>query len=106
MKFRGIQVRIHFSTFAFALLLIAAGFVKELIAIFVTVFVHEGGHIYIAKKLKVEVLQVNIYPFGGIALLDSVVFIRPDLEVLVALAGPMSNIFLRFLVNLFHKFYK
>lgn len=96
MKLRGIEVKIHFSTFVFALLFIAAGFTKELIAIFVTVFIHELGHIYIAKKLKVEVLQVNIYPFGGIALLDSIVFIRPDLEVLTALAGPMSNIFFAF----------
>ncbi|HHW56910.1 MAG TPA: peptidase [Clostridia bacterium] len=100
MKVRGIEVKVHFSTFIFVFLLITAGFIKELIAIFTTVFVHEWGHIYAARKLKVEVLQLSIYPFGGIALLDSVVFIRPDLEILVALAGPMSNIFFAFLGEL------
>ncbi|MBE3579821.1 MAG: M50 family metallopeptidase [Caldanaerobacter subterraneus] len=99
------KVKVHFSTFVFGLLLIFLGFVKELFSIFLVVCVHETGHVLAAKKLKVEVLEVNIYPFGGVAFLDPTVFIRPDLEILIALAGPFFNIFFAFLSELFFQIF-
>jgi stage IV sporulation protein FB len=91
------RIKIHFSTFLFGILLIFFGFAEEFFSIAFVLCLHEAGHILAAKRLKVEVLEVNVYPFGGVASLDPSIFIRPDLEILIALAGPFSNIFFAFL---------
>lgn len=100
MKICGIKVNINPFTWIFAVLLIFAGYFLELSAIMLTVLVHELSHIYAAKKVKIEVLQIDIFPFGGTIVLDSIAFIRPDLEILIAFAGPMSNIFFSFFLVL------
>ncbi|MGB9780086.1 M50 family metallopeptidase [Caldanaerobacter sp.] len=94
------RIKVHFSTLLFGILLIFFGFSKEFFCIAVVLGLHEAGHILAAKRLKVEVLELDIYPFGGVAFLDPSIFIRPDLEILIALAGPFSNIFFAFLSEL------
>lgn len=100
MKIYGIKININPFTWIFVILLIVTGYPAELAAILLTVLVHEFGHVYAAKKFNIEVLQIDIFPFGGIAVLDSIVFVRPDIEILIALAGPLSNIFFAFFIML------
>lgn len=100
MKIYGIKININPFTWIFALFLIFAGYFLELSAIMLTVLIHEMSHIYIARKVNIEVMQIDIFPFGGTIVLDSVAFIRPDLEILIAFAGPMSNIFFSFFLVL------
>ncbi|SNX55154.1 M50 family metallopeptidase [Thermoanaerobacterium sp. RBIITD] len=86
------KIKINPFTWVFVLLLIITRYYVELVNIVLTVAIHEFSHFIMAKRLNVNVLQIEIFPFGGAAILDSSLFIRPDLEILIALAGPLSNL--------------
>lgn len=92
MKIDDFKLKINPFTWVFILLLIITGFYLESVNIILTIIIHEMSHYYVAKKLNVTVIQVEIFPFGGAAIFDSDIFIRPDLEIVIALAGPLSNI--------------
>jgi len=98
MNIYGVKVNINFFTWVFLFFFVVTGYFKEMFFIILTVLIHELSHIYAAKKVGIDVLQLDIYPFGGTAILDSIVFIRPDLEIIIALSGPISNIFFSFLI--------
>lgn len=101
MKIDDLKLKINPFTWVFILLLIITGFYIELINIILTVAIHEISHYYVAKKLNVNIIQVEIFPFGGAAIFESEIFIRPDLEIVIALAGPLSNlVFIMILVIL------
>jgi stage IV sporulation protein FB len=104
MNIDGLRIKINPLTWVFILLLITTGYYVELVNITLSVLIHELSHAYIAKKLKINILQIEIFPFGGAAILDSVVFVRPDIEILIALAGPLSNIIFVFILLMIMQF--
>ncbi|AFK87116.1 peptidase M50 [Thermoanaerobacterium aotearoense SCUT27] len=91
MKIDDVKIKINPFTWVFILLLVLAGLYIELIDIILTVAIHEVSHYLVAKKLNINMIQIEIFPFGGAAVFDSEIFIRPDLEIIIALAGPLSN---------------
>lgn len=97
----GVKIKVNPFTWVFILLLVFTGYLVEFINIVLTLFIHELSHAYAAKKLKVEILEVDIFPFGGAFILDSSAFLRPDIEILIALAGPLANLVFVLLLNMF-----
>ncbi len=59
-------IKINSSTYYFLVLFFICGLIKEAIMIFIIVFVHEVGHALTAYINGYKVLEINIYPFGGI----------------------------------------
>ncbi|WP_333510325.1 M50 family metallopeptidase [Thermoanaerobacterium saccharolyticum] len=99
MKIDDVKIKINPFTWVFILFLVLAGLYIELIDIILTVAIHEVSHYLVAKKLDINMIQIEIFPFGGAAVFDSEIFIRPDLEIIIALAGPLSNaIFIMMLI--------
>ncbi len=84
----GIPVRVHWS---FLLLLLLPTPVSWLVALFGSVLVHELGHALVARHLGVRVLDVTLWPLGGMARLASMPE-EPRIEAWVALAGPAVNV--------------
>ena len=69
-------------------------------SIFVTVLLHELGHAFAAKKFNIETKDITLLPIGGLARLEKIPE-RPSEELIVAVAGPMVNITLAFLIYFF-----
>lgn len=101
----GIPVRIHITFFLFLALvasehaesrqaaLTEIGFVLTL---FFCVVLHEFGHALMARQMGVRTRDIILYPFGGVAsLLDHA---RPFAEWCIALAGPLVNVAIFFLL--------
>lgn len=85
----GIPVRIHWSFLV--LLLLFWGQPWLLVAVFGSVLLHELGHAVVARRFGVRVLDITLWPLGGMARLAEMPE-TPRVEALVALAGPAVNV--------------
>lgn len=115
-KVFGISVKVH-ATFFLLLLLAMSGGVRLIfliIAVFFFVTVHELCHSLAAKKFGIKVREITLLPIGGISSMSKMPE-KPVQELVIALAGPLSNIAvvlifffpMKHLVgaeNLFHQF--
>lgn len=63
------------------------------IAVFLCILLHEFGHALMARRFQVETKDIVLLPFGGMARLSHLPE-KPVQEFLVALAGPMVNLFI------------
>ncbi len=52
---------------------------------------HELGHALVARRLGLRVLDITIWPLGGMARLEGL-YRKPEVEAPVALAGPVVNL--------------
>lgn len=58
--------------------------------IVVSVMVHEFGHVVMARQFGVRVLDVTLWPFGGVSRIEQI-SAQPRNEFLISLAGPAMN---------------
>jgi len=100
----GIQVRIHWLFFLLPAIVavppILAGHLDAALAsllgvllLFGFVLLHEFGHSLAAKRLGIPVLDITLWPLGGLARLGRMPE-RPSAELFVAVAGPFVNLLL------------
>ncbi|MBM7556189.1 site-2 protease family protein [Halanaerobacter jeridensis] len=61
---------------------------------FIVVLMHELAHAIVAKRLAVEVREIELLPFGGVAKFRDLIELNPHTEFKVAIAGPLLNFFL------------
>ena len=62
-----------------------------LLVLAVSLLAHEFGHALVARRLGLRVLDITIWPLGGMARLEGLTE-RPQVEAPVALAGPTVNL--------------
>ena len=70
------------------------GFLFQALVIFSVVFLHEMGHVVVAKGYGMRVTEIELLPFGGVARMEGHLELDPVTETYVALAGPLTNGFL------------
>ncbi len=89
-------IKIVFNWFFFFFLFIYAlmGRLVETVILFSVVLLHEFFHILVARGYGLNVKEVELFPFGGMARIDDLLEYDPGVESRVALAGPMFNLFL------------
>ncbi|ATO50571.1 MULTISPECIES: M50 family metallopeptidase [Brevibacillus] len=97
----GIRVRIHLLFWLVIGLAVMAGYFIETIALFIIVLIHELGHIAAARELGWEVKEIQLLPFGGVAVMEESPSADAIDEIVVALAGPFMNIVMIFFSLLF-----
>ena len=92
-RFQGIDVKVDK---LFLLMMVFYAFVNVLpqaLIIFLVVFIHELAHTIVARGHKVNIKEIELFPFGGVAKLDFLE-VDSDEEIRIALAGPLSNFFM------------
>jgi len=94
-KWFGIPVSLHWSWVIMEILfsLISPITFFYVIAVFFFVLLHELGHCLSAKKFNITVQSIVLYPIGGLARLDGSFFRNAKIEFIVAIAGPLVNLF-------------
>jgi len=89
---------IVFKVNPFFLLLLALAFIAgqllQALILFIIVLFHELAHTAAALACGLQVAEVELLPFGGVARMDSLLEFNPRVEALVALMGPVSNLLL------------
>ncbi|UCZ52083.1 M50 family metallopeptidase [Bacillus shivajii] len=70
------------------------GMFKEVVMLFVIVFVHEMGHSWMAHWFKWRIKKIHLLPFGGMAETEEYGNRPVKEEVLVTIFGPIQHIWL------------
>jgi stage IV sporulation protein FB len=70
------------------------GYLGETVVLFGLVLAHEMVHMLVARAHGLEVGDVELFPFGGVARIEDVLELDPQVENNVALAGPLFNFLL------------
>ncbi|OUN00533.1 MAG: hypothetical protein BAA04_04125 [Firmicutes bacterium ZCTH02-B6] len=81
----------------FLLLLLAAawaGRLTEAATVFAVALLHEIGHVVAARGYGIQVSEVELLPFGGVARMEGLLEADPAVEAGIALAGPLTNLVL------------
>lgn len=61
------------------------------VLVFVSVLAHELGHCVMARQFGIQVLDITLWPFSGVARIEQMPA-APRQELLIALAGPGINL--------------
>lgn len=107
-RIAGIDVRVHV-TFLLLLAFIALSYgsvgglpaaiqgVAFICAVFLCVVLHEFGHALTAKRYGIQTPDITLLPIGGVARLEKMPD-EPIQEVWVAIAGPLVNVVIAFVL--------
>jgi len=86
-----VRIKINISFILFLFVSIYLGLWENALIIFFSVFVHEFAHVFVARYFGIQVLEIRLYPFGGIAYMESIAKYGGYQEAVVALAGPLIS---------------
>lgn len=89
----GTELRIHWGMWPMLLLYAILGRFAQLAASLGVLILHETAHALTAKRLRVRVYALTLYPFGAEARMDESSML-PAEEGLIACAGPVLNLVL------------
>ncbi|MEA4960477.1 M50 family metallopeptidase [Lutispora sp.] len=87
------RIKINISFILFLFISIYMGLWQSALVIFMSVLLHELGHSIIARCFKIKVLEIQLFPFGGIAFTENIAKYGGRIELIVALAGPFVSMF-------------
>ncbi len=98
-----INIKINVFLYFTLMLFFVNGYLIYTLISFSIVFIHELSHTLVANVLGYKVKEIEIFPLGGVVKLEHILGINPKHEILVAAAGPLSNLILSmtayFIVN-------
>lgn len=94
-------IKLDYSAIFILLILLLCGYIRiGLIIMFIVLF-HELGHVLVCLFFKYKIINITIYPFGGITKIEKDININPSKELILAFAGIFMQIILIFIVKLF-----
>lgn len=76
------------------LLFALAGMSGKVVLIFSAVLCHDLAHARVARRLKFEVREIELLPFGGVARIEGLGTIGSKDEIMIAAAGPTASLVL------------
>ena len=85
-----IKLNVFFILFLFASYF--AGWLQQSLILFASVLLHELGHVFAAKKLRIQVYEVELLPYGGVARMEELSKLGGAAEALVSIAGPATSL--------------
>jgi stage IV sporulation protein FB len=94
LTYGGVRLSVHPLYVAAIALAVWLGHGVEATVILFSLFLHELAHVLIAWLLGVRVEEVALTPFGGLARLEGALEQDPQVEAIVALAGPCQSFLL------------
>ena len=91
-KLAGTSYRIHWLVLALIGLYVYLGLGRMVALLMAALFCHEMAHVITARLLGLKVNAVELTPFGGQAQIADFTGLKPDKELCLALAGPLSSL--------------
>ena len=93
-RIMGVNLRVHYLFLLPLLLWALTGHWGEGALAFLAVFLHELGHLTVARRLGFTPEKVELLPFGGVLGVQENLGLEPEAEKRIALAGPWTNLVL------------
>jgi stage IV sporulation protein FB len=79
-----------------------SGMLTKITVVFLTVLFHELAHTMSALQKGLEIEEVELLPFGGVAKLKGLLKIDPWVEMSIAICGPVFNLIMAVIVYFFY----
>lgn len=92
IKNKSICININIFMLAVFIIYSLLGHSIKILLVILAVLIHEIFHSIVAGKFGLGVKEIEIFPFGGIARFEEMKAISPKEEILISLAGPLSNL--------------
>ncbi len=92
IKIGEIEIKINYLLCFSFILFFMLGYIETAILSFIIVLLHELAHTIVAKILGYHIYDIEIFPFGGVARIEELIGINPKDEIIIAIAGPISNL--------------
>jgi len=95
----GIPIRLHFTFLLLLVFIVATGLgggqssltnTAYILALFVSVLLHEIGHVIVSRRFGIKTREIVMYPIGGVSVMERDP--PPSAELWIALTGPMVNL--------------
>ncbi|WP_026475951.1 site-2 protease family protein [Alkaliphilus transvaalensis] len=99
-KLFGMEIKINPLLFPLITLSFYLGHYRELIITLVIVTLHEMAHYKVSEYYAINIKEIELFPFGGVIKVDDELVLEPYKEIIVSIAGPLSN-FLMFSIGYF-----
>jgi stage IV sporulation protein FB len=97
MEIKNIKIRIHPTFIGLLALCALSGLLARALLVFGMVILHETAHILAAKGFGIQTKSIELYPYGGTAVMEDTFEGRRIDESIIAFAGPAFS-FLLFMV--------
>jgi stage IV sporulation protein FB len=85
-----IKLNVFFILFLFSSYF--AGWLQQSLVLFASVLLHELGHVWIARRLRLRVYEIELLPYGGVARMEELSKLGGTAEAAVAIAGPLTSL--------------
>lgn len=96
--------KVDITTYLIIILSFLAGNFKEIIILYIIIIIHELGHLLFIKIYKKKIINITIYPFGGICKYNSLVNHKIKEELLISFAGILFQLLLYILFLIIYKY--
>lgn len=99
--YKKVKVNKYFILFLIACF--AAGYLQEMLMMFLFVTLHELSHVITAVMFKYRIEKIELFPFGGVAKIDNLNGTHIFSEIMISVAGPFSNIMTATILLIFYE---
>lgn len=90
------KFRIHEWTYVFFFLAFCMGMFQRVLILFIILFIHELGHLFFIKLCGYSLVELIIYPFGGICKVSHRINDSILKDLLISLGGVFAQLVLEF----------
>lgn len=97
------KIKIHYTYYIIIVSFLLTGCFINLIAFTSLIIIHELGHYYTCKILKIKVDNIIIYPYGGITKINDKIDINLNKELLISISGIIIQNIYFFIIYLLYK---
>lgn len=94
VKIGGTDILVSPIVIVLAAMVVFFGYATRLIVVAMVVLLHEAAHAFAAVFLGYNLEEVKLFPLGGAIRIGGMFQLDPGIEIIIALAGPVMNIFL------------
>lgn len=99
-KILNIEVKISYLVFFILIISIFFSYFSQLIILILVILIHELAHSWVCIYYNIQITEIRIFIFGGVAKFQGNIEEKPKEEAIIALAGPLSNFILIVLTSL------
>ena len=79
--FRRVRLKIHLLLLSLWVISFISGNGLHILATILALLFHEGGHLFMARIMKISVTEIEIMPHGGLMILDGIEEAIPPLPL-------------------------
>lgn len=97
------KIKIDPCTYILMLFALISGYIKITFIIFFIVIIHEIGHITFFLLFKIPIEKINIYPFGGLTIVNKKIHERIYKDIIISLGGIIFQLIIYLLMNILSK---